>query len=117
MTHKTKDCVERPRAVGAKWDGKRIAADEKVEDVRLETYDARRDRWNGYDASEYGRVVDMCVSLGRVCVCACVVRGSERGGRRARSTHTCARRRRPPTRPFTHTRTHARTPGMTRSRP
>lgn len=30
MTHKTKDCVERPRKVGARWSNKHIAADEKV---------------------------------------------------------------------------------------
>jgi hypothetical protein len=61
MTHKTKDCLERPRNKGAKWTNKNIAADEKVEDIKLTTYDARRDRWNGYDASEYKRVVDMYV--------------------------------------------------------
>jgi hypothetical protein len=31
-----------------------------VEDILLETYEARRDRWNGYDAAEYSRVVDRC---------------------------------------------------------
>lgn len=60
MSHKTKDCLERPRSKGARWTDKHIAADEKVEDVQLKTYEARRDRWNGYDASEYSRVVDMC---------------------------------------------------------
>ncbi|EIE20936.1 hypothetical protein COCSUDRAFT_30554 [Coccomyxa subellipsoidea C-169] len=58
MSHKTKDCMERPRSKGAKWTSKHIAADEKVEDISLETYEARRDRWNGYDASEYTRVMD-----------------------------------------------------------
>ena len=60
MSHKTKDCVERPRSKGARWTNKHIAADEKVEDIQLKTYEARRDRWNGYDASEYSRVVDTC---------------------------------------------------------
>ncbi len=60
ISHKTKDCVERPRKTGARWTSKHIAADEKVEDIQLKTYEARRDRWNGYEPSEYTRVVDMC---------------------------------------------------------
>lgn len=47
MTHKTKDCVERPRAKGAKLTGKYIAPDEKVESVTMETFEGKRDRWNG----------------------------------------------------------------------
>lgn len=30
MSHKTKDCMERPRNKGARWTNKNIAADEKV---------------------------------------------------------------------------------------
>ena len=56
MTHKTKDCLSRPRAKGARWTGKDIQADEAVQDVKL-GWDAKRDRWNGYDASEYRQVV------------------------------------------------------------
>lgn len=59
MTHKTKDCVERPRKVGAKYTKASIAADEKIQELNLETFDAKKDRWNGYDATEYGRVMDM----------------------------------------------------------
>lgn len=58
MSHTTKDCMERPRAKGAKWTGKRIAADEKVEHIELTTFEAKRDRWNGYDTVEHSRVVD-----------------------------------------------------------
>ena len=58
MSHKTRDCMDRPRQKGAKWTNKHIAADEKVEDIKLETYEARRDRWNGYEASEYSRIMD-----------------------------------------------------------
>lgn len=50
--------MERPRSKGAKWTNKHIAADEKIEELKLETYEARRDRWNGYDAAEYSRVID-----------------------------------------------------------
>lgn len=57
MTHKAKDCLQKKRKVGAKWTGKNIAADEKVEDVRL-GWDAKRDRWNGYEAEQYREVVD-----------------------------------------------------------
>ncbi|KAJ9661269.1 mRNA splicing protein [Neophaeococcomyces mojaviensis] len=56
MTHKTKECLSRPRRTGAKWTGRDIQADEVVEDVRL-GWDAKRDRWNGYDAREYDAVV------------------------------------------------------------
>ena len=58
MSHTTKDCMERPRAKGAKWTGKRIAADEKVEHIELTTFEAKRDRWNGYDTAEHSRIVD-----------------------------------------------------------
>lgn len=51
-------CVERPRKKGAKWTGKDIAADEYFEDVDVKAYDAKRDRWNGYDASDYQQTVD-----------------------------------------------------------
>lgn len=58
MSHKTADCTDRPRARGAKWTKMHIAADEKIHDPQLESFDARRDRWNGYDTAEYARVVD-----------------------------------------------------------
>ena len=57
MTHKTKECLSRPRAKGARWTGKDIQADEMVQDVEL-GWDAKRDRWNGYDAQEYQNVIE-----------------------------------------------------------
>ncbi|KAI9715423.1 MAG: mRNA splicing protein [Chrysothrix sp. TS-e1954] len=57
MTHKTKECLSRPRKQGAKWTGVDIQADEVVQDVKL-GWDAKRDRWNGYDAREYKAVVE-----------------------------------------------------------
>ena len=57
LTHKAKDCLERPRAKGAKFTGRDIQADDVVQDVQL-GWDAKRDRWNGYDPSEYRAVVD-----------------------------------------------------------
>lgn len=57
LTHKTKDCLSRPRAKGARWTGKDIQADELVQDVEL-GWDAKRDRWNGYDAEQYRNVTE-----------------------------------------------------------
>lgn len=57
MTHKTKECLNRPRAKGARWTGRDIQADEVVQDVEL-GWDAKRDRWNGYDATEYRAVIE-----------------------------------------------------------
>ena len=58
MSHQTKDCLERPRTKGAKWTNKNIAADDKVEDIKLSTWDAKRDRWNGFDSKDYNKVVE-----------------------------------------------------------
>lgn len=57
MTHKKKDCVERPRKRGAKFSNKDIRADEVIQAVPRD-YDAKRDRWNGYDPTQYKAVVD-----------------------------------------------------------
>lgn len=57
MTHKVKDCLQRKRKLGARWTGKGIAADEVVQDVKL-GWDAKRDRWNGYDSAQYEEVID-----------------------------------------------------------
>lgn len=57
MSHKEKDCLQRKRKKGAKWTGRNIAADEEVQDVKL-GWDAKRDRWNGFEASEYSEVVE-----------------------------------------------------------
>ncbi len=59
MSHKTKDCMERPRNKGAKWTSKHIAADEKVEDIDFGDFDTKRDRWNGYDPESYTTIIDM----------------------------------------------------------
>ncbi|KAJ4286288.1 mRNA splicing protein [Kalmusia sp. IMI 367209] len=57
MTHKKKDCLSRPRKAGAKFTGRDIEADEAVQDVQL-GWDAKRDRWNGYDATDYTQVIE-----------------------------------------------------------
>lgn len=58
MTHKSADCLERPRAKGAKWTDKHIAADDKIQEINLVAWDSKRDRYNGYDVSDYAHVVD-----------------------------------------------------------
>ncbi|WPH01639.1 Pre-mRNA splicing Prp18-interacting factor-domain-containing protein [Acrodontium crateriforme] len=57
MSHKAKDCLQRKRKAGAKWTGKDIAADENVQDINL-GWDAKRDRWNGFEAEEYKEVIE-----------------------------------------------------------
>ncbi|PWN32273.1 uncharacterized protein FA14DRAFT_150604 [Meira miltonrushii] len=59
ISHKTKDCLERPRKKGAKWTNKNIAADEIFSDVKGidNDYEAKRDRWNGYDPNEHKHVI------------------------------------------------------------
>jgi pre-mRNA-processing factor SLU7 len=57
LTHKKEDCLERPRKRGAKYTGKDIAPDEVIQEVAT-GYDAKRDRWNGYDPSEHKRVYE-----------------------------------------------------------
>ncbi|KDO34954.1 hypothetical protein SPRG_01016 [Saprolegnia parasitica CBS 223.65] len=58
MTHNAKECVERPRKVGAWKTNKDIAPDEVIIDVRSGqygklTFDAKRDAWLGYDNDEH----------------------------------------------------------------
>lgn len=57
MSHKKQDCLERPRKKGAKFTNKDIQADEVIQTVAT-GYDAKRDRWNGYDVAEHKRVYD-----------------------------------------------------------
>lgn len=65
MTHKLKDCLERPRKKGAKFTGKDIAPDEVLHDERaglnglegMGDWDAKRDRWDGYDPAQHKAVV------------------------------------------------------------
>ena len=56
VSHKTKECMERPRAKGARWTLKDVKPDEVVKDIALD-WDAKRDRWNGYDPAEHMRLV------------------------------------------------------------
>lgn len=57
VSHSAKACVDRPRIKGAKWTNMYIAPDEKIETFELD-YEGKRDRWNGYDTSNYARVIE-----------------------------------------------------------
>lgn len=58
LTHKRKDCMERPRKVGAKFTNSKIAADEFTQPELSMDYDGKRDRWAGYDPSEHRAIVE-----------------------------------------------------------
>lgn len=55
-THPTKDCLERPRKIGAKWSGQDIQADEVVQSIQT-TWDSKRDRANGYDFDNHAAIL------------------------------------------------------------
>ncbi|OLY82135.1 Pre-mRNA-splicing factor SLU7 [Smittium mucronatum] len=57
MSHKTKDCMERPRKKGAKFTGKNIMPDEIVTQVDFD-YDKKRDRWIGYDPKQHLELIE-----------------------------------------------------------
>lgn len=58
MTHKRKECMERPRKVGAKYTNANIAPDEFSQPELSVDYDGKRDRWAGYDPSEHRAIVE-----------------------------------------------------------
>lgn len=57
LGHKERDCLQRKRKKGAKWTGRDIAEDRVEQGVKL-GWDAKRDRWNGFEAQEYQEVID-----------------------------------------------------------
>jgi len=58
LSHTPKFCLERPRKIGAKFNGKSIAPDDKIQNLSITKFEAKRDRWNGYDAGEYSKLFD-----------------------------------------------------------
>lgn len=61
MTHKKKDCLERPRKRDAKKTGKDLKHDEVVKDEDFNTnrtYEQKRDRYKGFLAEDYEKVVE-----------------------------------------------------------
>ncbi|CAL7937976.1 unnamed protein product [Xylocopa violacea] len=58
MTHKRKECMERPRKIGAKYTNVNIAPDEFTQPELSMDYDGKRDRWAGYDPSQHRAIVE-----------------------------------------------------------
>jgi pre-mRNA-processing factor SLU7 len=53
ITHKTKECFERPRKIGARWTKNNFGNDEFIKPLMYKNdYEGKRDRWNGYDNSK-----------------------------------------------------------------
>lgn len=50
--------MQRPRKVGAKFTGDDIKPDEHVQPEFEFSYDAKRDRWNGYNPDEHQKVIE-----------------------------------------------------------
>lgn len=57
ITHQQKDCLERPRKVGAKFSGKDFQGDEDIKQLDF-SYEAKKDRWNGYNPESYQEVIE-----------------------------------------------------------
>ena len=53
LTHTEKDCLDRPRKIGAWKTGQNIHADEVILPTLSLGYDAKRDRYAGYNADEH----------------------------------------------------------------
>lgn len=58
MTHIRKDCLERPRKIGAKFTNASIAHDEFKQPDLNPDYDGKRDRWAGYDPTTHREIVE-----------------------------------------------------------
>ncbi|CAF1664565.1 unnamed protein product [Adineta ricciae] len=57
ITHKRKDCVERPRRLGARFTGTDFAPDEYIQPNINLSFDGKRDRWNGIDLNWHQRKI------------------------------------------------------------
>lgn len=58
MTHDRRDCLERPRKVGAKFTNKDIAPDEVILPEIEHTFDSKRDRWAGFEPEMYKKTIE-----------------------------------------------------------
>ncbi|CAD1478703.1 unnamed protein product [Heterotrigona itama] len=58
ITHRKKECMERPRKIGAKYTNANIAPDEFTQPELSTDYDGKRDRWAGYDPSQHRAIVE-----------------------------------------------------------
>jgi pre-mRNA-processing factor SLU7 len=58
ITHKTKECCERPKKVKVKYSNTGFAPDEYVGQLKRGSWDVKRDIWNGYDPSGFKKLID-----------------------------------------------------------
>jgi pre-mRNA-processing factor SLU7 len=58
MGHQKRDCMDRPRKIGAKFSGSNFAPDEFQQDKLDLTFDGKRDRWNGYNPESHREVIE-----------------------------------------------------------
>ena len=53
-THAKRDCLERPRKVGARYTGTSLASDDILpSDIGREAFESKRDRWRGFEPDDY----------------------------------------------------------------
>ncbi|XP_017143417.1 pre-mRNA-splicing factor Slu7 [Drosophila miranda] len=58
MTHKKKDCLERPRKVQARYAESIVVHDEHIVSEASINYDEKRDRWSSYDPANHREIVE-----------------------------------------------------------
>ncbi|KAH8268141.1 hypothetical protein KR026_000757 [Drosophila bipectinata] len=58
LTHKRKDCLERPRKVQAKYAESILVHDEHLVNDEAVNYDEKRDRWSSYDPANHREIIE-----------------------------------------------------------
>ncbi|XP_020799748.1 pre-mRNA-splicing factor Slu7 [Drosophila serrata] len=58
LSHKRKDCLERPRKVQAKYAESIVVHDEHLVNEAAVNYDEKRDRWSSYDPANHREIVE-----------------------------------------------------------
>ncbi|KAM8703009.1 hypothetical protein ACLKA7_005366 [Drosophila subpalustris] len=58
MSHKRKDCLERPRKVQAKYAESIVVHDEHIVNDAAINYDEKRDRWSSYDPANHREIIE-----------------------------------------------------------
>ncbi|SPP88059.1 pre-mRNA-splicing factor Slu7 [Drosophila guanche] len=58
MSHKRKDCLERPRKVQARYAESIVVHDEHIVSEASINYDEKRDRWSSYDPANHREIVE-----------------------------------------------------------
>ncbi|KAH8381910.1 hypothetical protein KR009_000908 [Drosophila setifemur] len=58
MSHKRKDCLERPRKVQARYAESIVVHDEHLVNDAAVNYDEKRDRWSSYDPANHREIIE-----------------------------------------------------------